>query len=104
MRKVVLPALPPACLILAAVCREACSLEEAFQSQSHLGAEFKSTHTAGQAKVLAVKAASAQAKDTGLAAANLDAAIAGRWQSSTESLRRQNLGVSPGGEVCHAQA
>lgn len=76
MRKVVLPALPPACLILAAVCREACSLEEGFQS--HLRAELKSTHTAAQAKVLAVKAVSVQAKDTGLAAANLDAAIAGR--------------------------
>lgn len=77
MRKVVSHALPPACLILLAVCHEACSLEEGFQS--HLLAELKSTHTAAQAKVLAVKTVSVQAKDTGMVAANLHAAIAGSW-------------------------
>ena len=77
MRKVVSPALPPACLTLPAACHEACSLEEGFQS--HLLAELKSTHIAAQAQVLAVKAVSVHAKDTGMAAANLDAAIAGSW-------------------------
>ena len=69
MKKVLSPALPSACLIFPAVCREVCSLDEGFQS--YLLAELKSTHTAAQAKVLAVKAVSMQAKDIRMAAANL---------------------------------
>lgn len=69
MKKVSSPALPSACLIFPAVCREVCSLAEGFQS--YLLAELKSTHTAAQAKVLAVKAVSMQAKGIRMAAANL---------------------------------